>query len=162
MYDVLIGKQRGLIFPVMCNGHVRIDYSDNVPVGDDIGYGIFGYTGSFTFESIITPYDINGFGQYSATSRPTINPTQKTMPSVIFSNASSADFQSNEYMPIANRLVHEMNIFSSTNFTISLVNSTVHNENQPAEYKIKTVLNIGGADHTTTTDTTVINANLVV
>lgn len=162
MYDVLIGKQRGLIFPVMCNGHVRIDYSDNVPNNDDIGYGIFGYTGSFTFESIITPYDINGFGQYSATSRPTINPTQKTMPTVIFSNASSADFQSNEYMPIANRLVHEMNIFSSTNFIISLVNSTVHNENQPAEYKIKTVLKIAGTDYTTTTDATVINSNLGV
>ncbi len=159
MYDVLIGKQRGLIFPVMCNGHVRIDYSDNVPsTSDNLAYGIFSHTGSFTFESILTPYDINGVGQYSATARPTVTATKKVMPSAIFSDASSADPQSNEYMPIANRLVHEMNIFSSTNFTIALVNATVHNENQPAEYKIKVTIKIGSTDYTVTTDSTVINA----
>lgn len=158
MYDVLIGKQRGLIFPVMCNGHVRIDYSDNVPsTTDNQAYGIFSHTGSFTFETILTPYDINGFGQYSATTRPTTTSTQKVMPSVVFNDASSADFQSNEYMPIANRLVHEMNIFSSTNFTISLVNSTLHNENQPAEYKIKVTIKLG-SDQTITTDSAVITA----
>ena len=159
MYDTLIGKQRGLIFPVMCNGHVRIDYSDNIPsTSDNQAYGIFSHEGSFTFEAILTPYDINGFGQYSATTRPTTTNTQKVMPTVVFSDASSADFQSNEYMPIANRLVHEMNVFSSTNFTISLVNSTLHNENQPAEYKIKVVIKLGGTDYTVTTDKTVINA----
>tara|TARA_B100001287_G_C22671238_1_gene525368 strand:- start:287 stop:1390 length:1104 start_codon:yes stop_codon:yes gene_type:complete len=159
MYDTLIGKQRGLVFPVMCNGHVRIDYSDNVPsTSDNQAYGIFSHEGSFTFEAILTPYDINGFGQYSATARPTVTATEKVMPSAIFSDAASADPQSNEYMPIANRLVHEMNLFSSTNLTISLVNSTLHNENQPAEYKIKTVIKLDGTDHTVTTDNTVINA----
>ena len=159
MYDTLIGKQRGLVFPVMCNGHVRIDYSDNVPsTSDNQAYGIFSHEGSFTFESILTPYDINGFGQYSTTARPTVTSTTKVMPSAIFTNAGSADFQSNEYMPIANRLVHEMNLFSSTNFTISLVNSTLHNENQPAEYKIKVTIKLGSTDYTVTTDNTVINA----
>jgi len=159
MYDTLIGKQRGLVFPVMCNGHVRIDYSDNVPsTSDNQAYGIFSHEGSFTFEAILTPYDINGFGQYSTTARPTVTSTTKVMPSAIFTNAGSADFQSNEYMPIANRLVHEMNLFSSTNFTISLVNSTLHNENQPAEYKIKVTIKLGSTDYTVTTDNTVINA----
>ena len=159
MYDTLIGKQRGLVFPVMCNGHVRIDYSDNVPsTSDNQAYGIFSHEGSFTFEAILTPYDINGFGQYSATARPTVTATTKVMPSAIFSDASSANPQSNEYMPIANRLVHEMNLFSSTNLTISLVNSTLHNENQPAEYKIKVTIKIAGTDYTVTTDNTVINA----
>lgn len=158
MYDTLIGKQRGLVFPVMCNGHVRIDYSDNVPItSDNEAYGIFEHTGDFTFETILTPYDINGFGQYSATARPTVTATTKVMPSAIFSDAGSADFQSNEYMPIADRLVHEMNIFSSTNFTISLVNSTLHNENQPAEYKIKVTIKLG-SDQTVTTDRAVITA----
>ena len=42
MYDVLTGKQRALVFPVMCNGFVKIDYSDNVPdSADDIGYGVW-------------------------------------------------------------------------------------------------------------------------
>ena len=159
MYDVLIGKQRGLIFPVMCNGHVRIDYSDNVPsTSDNLAYGIFDHTGDFTFEAILTPYDINGVGQYSATARPTVTATTKVMPSAIFSDASSANPQSNEYMPIANRLVHEMNIFSSTNLTIALVNATTHNENQPAEYNIKVTIKLGTTDYTVTTDSTVINA----
>ena len=159
MYDTLIGKQRGLVFPVMCNGHVRIDYSDNVPsTSDNQAYGIFAHTGSFTFEAILTPYDINGFGQYSTTARPTIIASKKVMPTATNANASSNNFQSNEYMPIANRLVHEMNIFSSSNLTISIVNATSHNENQPAEYKIKATIKLGSTDYTVTTDNTVINA----
>ena len=30
MYQVLAGKKRSLVFPVMCNGFVKLDYSDNV------------------------------------------------------------------------------------------------------------------------------------
>ena len=58
MYDVLLGKQRGLVFPVMCNGAVVIDYSDNIPdSADDVGYGLWSNEGSFTLEAIVTPYD---------------------------------------------------------------------------------------------------------
>tara|TARA_R100001015_G_C4609014_1_gene164272 strand:- start:249 stop:1352 length:1104 start_codon:yes stop_codon:yes gene_type:complete len=159
MYDVLVGKQRGLIFPVMCNAHVKIDYSDNVPsTTDNINYGIWAHTGSFTFESILTPYDINGVGQYSATSRPNTTSTQKVIPSVIFSSANSANHQSEDYLTQSARLTHEMRIFSSTNFYVSLLNSTLHNENQPAEYKIKVGLKIGGTDYTATTDNAVITS----
>lgn len=159
MYDTLIGKQRGLVFPVMCNGHVRIDYSDNVPTSTSgiEPYGIFEHTGDFTFEAILTPYDINGFGQYSTTTRPTTTSTQKAMPTATFTDASNTDFQSNKYIPLVSRLTHEMNIFSSTNFTISLVNSTSHNENQPAEYKIKVTIKLG-SDQVITTDSAVITA----
>ena len=158
MYDILVGKQRGLVFPVMCNAHVKIDYSDNVPTGSDINYGIWAHTGSFTFESIITPYDINGVGQHSATSRHNTTSSQKVMPSVIETNATSANFQSEDYLTQSARRSHEMRIFSSTNFYLSLVNSTSHNENQPAEYKIKAGLKIGGTDYTAITDNTVITA----
>jgi len=161
MYDTLIGKQRGLVFPVMCNGHVRIDYSDNVPsTSDNQAYGIFSHEGNFTFESILTPYDINGFGQYSASAvstNTTTTSTQKVMPTAGEANKTNTDFQSNVYIPLETRLTHEMNIFSSTNFTISLVNSTLHNENQPAEYKIRVTIKLG-SDQTVTTDRAVITA----
>ena len=68
----LQGRQRALVFPVMCNGHVKIDYSDNVvdTEGDssttnDVAYGLWAHEDSFTFESIVTPYEINGWGTYS-------------------------------------------------------------------------------------------------
>ena len=56
----------------MCNGFVKLDYSDNVvdtnsdgDASNDIAYGLFDHEGSFTFEAIITPYDINGYGRQS-------------------------------------------------------------------------------------------------
>ena len=228
MYDILVGKQRGLVFPVMCNAHVKIDYSDNVPTGSDINYGIWAHKGSFTFESIVTPYDINGMGladgatqtlscttnasnankkfidDFTSTStlvagmtvsgdgiptgskiveittsgtaifidkdattdttadrtfvfeKPTAIASQKVMPSVIETNANSANFQSEDYLTQSARLTHEMRIFSSTNFYLSLVNATSSNTNQPAEYKIKAGLKIGGTDYTAITDNAVI------
>ena len=231
MYDILVGKQRGLVFPVMCNAHVKIDYSDNVPTGSDINYGIWAHRGSFTFESIVTPYDINGMGLadgatqnitcdtnasktingFTSTStlvagmtvsgngiptgskiveistngttiyidkdattnttasrafvfeKPTAIASQKVMPSVsshsldtIDADANSANFQSEDYLTQNARLTHEMRIFSSTNFYLSLVNATSTNTNQPAEYKIKAGLKIGGTDYTAITDNAVI------
>ena len=146
MYDTLIGKQRGLVFPVMCNGHVRIDYSDNVPTSTSgiEPYGIFEHTGDFTFEAAVS-------------TNTTTTSTQKVMPTAGEANKTNTDFQSNVYIPLETRLTHEMNIFSSTNFTISLVNSTSHNENQPAEYKIKVTIKLG-SDQTITTDSAVITA----
>jgi len=140
MYDVLLGKQRGLVFPVMCNGGVVIDYSDNIPsqnvqvIGPDnsnentenvhIGYGLWANEGSFTLESIITPYEINGYGKISTASQPTIASNKKIMPS---------------------------NSHDSTNtvrFWFGLVNSTLHNENQPAEYKLRARMRINNVTQT--------------
>ena len=58
-YEVFIGERKSLVFPVMCHGHLRIDYSDEV-AGQN--YGIFGHDESVTIQTILTPYDINGFG----------------------------------------------------------------------------------------------------
>ena len=78
MYEILTGKQRGLVFPVMCNGHVVIDYRDNIAdtendtdTTNDVAYGLWAHEDSFTFESIITPYEINGYGTYSSLTKPT-------------------------------------------------------------------------------------------
>ena len=62
-YNIFTGKQRSLVFPVMCNAFATIDYSNNiVDSADDIPYGLWAHTGDFTFQTIITPYDINGYG----------------------------------------------------------------------------------------------------
>ena len=62
MYEVLTGKQRSLVFPIMCNAFVKLDYSDNIPdtnsntdTSDDIAYGLWAHEGSFSFEGIVTP-----------------------------------------------------------------------------------------------------------
>lgn len=236
MYELLAGKQRSLVFPVMCNAHVKLDYSDNIPyTSDEVGYGIWAHSGSFTFESVITPYEINGYGTYSGLTVPsiititnctynngttithstanseidiivgmqvtgtgipngaviqsitdfthfelnvsttggaqgdsgssahqtlTLNsiPNKKTMPGISqaeYTATKQGKFQSEAYLPRASRLGHEMMIFYSTNFQISLVNVTTHNENEPAKYKIRVRLTLG-----TTTDT--IDTDVVI
>lgn len=169
MYDVLLGKQRGLVFPVMCNGGVVIDYSDNIPsqnlqvFGPDtssantqnvhIGYGLWANEGSFTLESIITPYEINGYGEISSATQPTIASNKKIMPSNSHESPNT-NYQSERYLPIANRLNHEMTIFSNydstdtVRFWFGLVNSTLHNENQPAEYKLRARFTINNVTET--------------
>lgn len=152
MYEILAGKQRSLVFPVMCNAHVKLDYSDNIPyTNDEIGYGVWAHSGSFTFESVVTPYEINGYGTYSGLTAPSITASKKIMPGISqaeYTATKQGKFQSEAYLPRASRLGHEMMIFYSTNFQISLVNVTTHNENEPAKYKIRLRIKIG-----TTTDT---------
>lgn len=167
MYQVLAGKKRSLVFPVMCNGFVKLDYSDNVvdtnsdgDTSNDIAYGIFDHQGSFTFEAIITPYDINGYGRQSVSgSIPSFTASKKIMPSNSH-QSTPANYQSELYLPVnSGRLTHEMKIFSNDKFSVSLVNATSFNENQPAEYKIKVSMDIGGTTETFTTSNAVITAN---
>lgn len=167
MYQVLAGKKRSLVFPVMCNGFVKLDYSDNVvdtnsdgDTSNDIAYGLFDHEGSFTFEAIVTPYDINGYGRQSASGTiPSFTLSKKIMPSNSH-QSTTANYQSELYLPVSGgRLTHEMRIFSNDKFSVSLLNATSFNENQPAEYKIKVSMDIGGSTQTFTTTSAVITAN---
>ena len=164
MYNTLIGEKRSLVFPVMCNAHVKLPYADNIPdtnsntdTSDDIAYGLWAHEGSFTFESIITPYDINGYGKFSTGGTiPTFTPSKKIMPSN-HHQSSPNNYESQLYLPVAGgRLTHEMRIFDNDNFKISLLNSTLFNENQPAEYKIKAELTIGTTTETFTSDKVIL------
>ena len=168
MYDILTGKQRALVFPVMCNGGVVIDYHRNVPsynsAVDDvsenitdahIGYGLWSNQGSFTLEAVITPYDINGYGKISSASQPTIESSMKIMPSNSHQTSPPpTDYQSELYLSGTDRLNHEMTIFSNydstetVRFWFGLVNTTLHNENQPAEYKLRAIITINNVTET--------------
>ena len=140
----------------MCNGHVKIDYSDNVPDStDDIGYGIWSHSGDFTFESIVTPYDINGAFNTTLRGR-TLTASTKVMPNSGHQSTLSG-YQSEIYLRMVDRITHEMRIFSSTNFYISLKNATTTTANQPAEYKILVGIKLSnGAVQEFLTDSAVI------
>ena len=152
------GNQYGLKFPVLCDGYVSVDYSDNIA---SEGRGIWDHEGSFTVEVLFIPYDVNGYGsnsQAAAAFDRTINgdfgnqTSQKTMPS------RDANISTNtldiDYMSVSNRLSHQMCLFSSTNFKLYLVNSTTTNVNQPAEYYFEAKLTTGST--TTTVRTPVL------
>lgn len=163
-YAVFLGKQRSLVFPIMCNGYLTLDYSDNIAsTGDGITYGLWALDDNFTFECVVTPYDINGYGTYSAeghTLVPTTGSLSHTsgqaimssskkistaLPQSIHTAATHTNHESELYLPRADRITHEMRLFHSTNFQVSLVNATEHNENNPAQYKIKVGVKLGTA-----------------
>ena len=166
MYEIFAGKKRSLVFPVMCNGNVKIDYNDNIAdtsgdsdTTDDVGYGLWGNTGSFSFEAIVTPYDVNGFGTYTnntLSSRGGVfSPSKKVMPALdqsTFTGGIEGTFYNEAYLTRTARLTHEMMLFHNSNFKIYLKNNTTHNENNPAQYKIFAEMTIGtGTGATTTT-----------
>ena len=82
-YRIYAGNKKALVFPIMGDGYVHLDYSKHIPQGpdgaayseathgieidegaddDDAKYGLWSLADSFTMEGIITPYDVNGFG----------------------------------------------------------------------------------------------------
>ena len=179
-YAIFTGKQRSLVFPIMCNGFLTLDYTDNiVSTGTGIPYGLWDLDDNFTFECVLTPYEINGYGIHRTTgsiNKPS-NITQTTIGSgfsfnannkkimpgleqAIFTATEQNNFESELYLPRASRITHEMRIFHSSNFQVSLVNDTLHNENNPARYKIKVGIKLGTASMEHFTSDAVIIPNL--
>ena len=58
-YEVFIGERKSLVFPVMSYGYLRVDYDDEVA---DQNYGLFDHDEAITIQTILTPYDVNGYG----------------------------------------------------------------------------------------------------
>ena len=150
-YSIFAGKQKSLVFPIMCNGFLTIDYAKNVPdattsadTSDDIPYGIWAHRGSFTFEAIVTPYDINGSGTYTSNQ---VHLPQNFSKKIFPESAQTAGFVSTEesslYMYKDERLDHRMTLFYSPTFQVFLQNVSKHNYRNPAEYKIVVKLKLG-------------------
>mgnify|MGYP003652450725 CR=1 FL=1 len=175
-YQVLVGQKKALVFPVMCYGYLRVDYTDEVALNN---YGLFDHSGPITIQAMVTPYDVNGFGYTLDLDNPIgkmgVTNSKKTMPaqqskSFTLDNYSGAAqtitessySQSYKYLTPSAALTHEMMLFYNTNIQLSLLNATTTNMNQPAEYKIKFTINANGTSDTLTTTDTVINANDVV
>ena len=143
-YNTYLGNRKSLKFPVMCDGYVSINYNDNVA---NSPYGIWDCNDSFTIQSIITPYEING------NARGTNLTSQKTMP-----YNSSSTSQSNLYLPNTNRFGHKMTIFYNENVELFLQNTTTQNWSQPAEYRIGFRVKVTN-DDTFFTDTIIVPSN---
>ena len=163
MYRLLIGKQRSLVFPVMCNAFVKIDYSDNIPRGadgafttdDDVRYGIWNHKDSFTIETTLTPYDINGYGLVS--SIPSTTNSEKMMAGIsktVLDNSTNREQRpSYRYLNDTNKFGssstlngYEMRIFHSEKVKLSLLNASEHGFNNPSEYRIKFEVDINGTN----------------
>lgn len=130
-----VGDTRALIFPVMCDGHLKIEYDDyNTNNSKD---ELWDYGGSFSIEAIVTPYDVNGIG-HRTSGKGRLDST-KTPPSPNLSLDDQADATSN-YESVsyfgAGRDTHKMMIFCNDYLKFYLQNTTSSNFNQPAEYKI--------------------------
>ncbi len=152
MYELLAGKQRALVFPVMCNGYIKIDYSDNVP---NLNYGVWDHEGDFTFEAVITPYDINGYSKWSSGDTQKSSTNVKIMPGVD-TTGTLTNFQSHLYLNNSDRLNHKMCLFHSTSLKIYITNATSNNQNNPASFKIEVQITIGGVTQTYTSDTVIL------
>tara|TARA_Y100001938_G_scaffold143576_1_gene216575 strand:+ start:216 stop:1340 length:1125 start_codon:yes stop_codon:yes gene_type:complete len=140
MYDVYVGKKKSLVFPIMCNSHVSISYTENVPdiestssdTTDDIPYGIWGHESDWTVEALLTPYDINGSASAGRQGRTAQNNRRGVMPA-----NGTGTFLSEAYLPTSDRFGHKMCFFKCANFSLYLINTTTINANQPAEYAIR-------------------------
>ena len=171
------------MFPVMCQGHLTITYDDEIA---EQPYGFFANEGPITIQAIVTPYDINGFGYDLDLNNPTgyhgITTSKKTLPceqsrefsyfpddnttTLIAINTDDAALldktERHNYLSVANALTHEMMIFYNDNISLSLVNATTTNNNQPSQYKVRLTVNANGTSDTLTTTDTVINADDIV
>ena len=135
----LFSKDRkSLQFPANCDGYLQVPYSSSAQQQ----VGIFGHSGSFTFEAIVTPYDVNG------NSNTSFNGTIKSLGQ----GAIGLDYMGNGY-----RTSSEMVIFYNPNVKVVLENTTSVTTNQPAEYAIKFYLTIGSTTTTLTSDTVILS-----
>ena len=124
--QLYIGEKNALTFPVMCDGYLRIDYSDEIA---NEPYGIFEHEDSFTVEAIITPFDINGNGYKLAGNNSHmgvhgVTTSIKTMPTVQEYNTTDSHYQSHKYRPEANRITDKMVLFQNSN--VQLFHKMIH------------------------------------
>jgi hypothetical protein len=122
MANIYVGESKALVFPVMSEGYLKMEYDDTNT--SNAKGNLWNLSESFVVEAIITPYDVNGNGITQVTD------STKTVP-----NGTTNSTQSGTYFG-SNRYSHEMMIFYNEYFRLYLKNTTAHNKNQPAEYKI--------------------------
>tara|TARA_R110002012_G_scaffold80818_5_gene204779 strand:+ start:13018 stop:14121 length:1104 start_codon:yes stop_codon:yes gene_type:complete len=162
MANVYIGDSKALVFPVMCDGYLKLD-ADTVGTATSKG-NFWNHTDNFTIEAIITPYDVNGNGHGSADID--TKTSTRTPPSPA-EDETETNFQSARYFGtgnlltdhITNRLSHKMMLFYNNNFKFYLQNTTTTNYNQPAEYKLCVdFTNTSGLTTTVSSDNPIITA----
>jgi len=135
MSGIFVGDTKSMVFPILCDAHLKQDYSKHNLTNSVLSdrQGVWGLT-EFSIEAIFTPYDINGYGSKTSSSQGVLNST-KTIPSLGVGASNSANYQSYDYLG-TNRGTHKMMLYHNTNFSFYLQNTAPSNINRPAEYKL--------------------------
>lgn len=135
MSGVYVGNTKALVFPVLCDAHLKQDFS-TYNLGTSIladRQGVWGLS-EFAVEAVFTPYDVNGYGSKTPSSQGILN-SEKTVPSLGVGASNSANYQSFDYLG-TNRGTHKMMLYHNANFSFYLQNTAPSNINRPAEYKL--------------------------
>jgi len=139
-----VGDTRALVFPVMCDGHLKIEYDDynsNDLTGsntiDESRHPLWDYGGPFSIEAIVTPYDVNGVGHRTSGQGRLDSTKTPPSPNLLLDDQAdtTSNFESVSYFG-AGRGTHKMMIFCNDFLKFYLQNTTSSNFNQPAEYKL--------------------------
>jgi len=176
MVNAYAGEAYRLVFPILSNGYLLLNYDDTVTqiegttatvggTGDDPSgvtpttdtitatreRSIWAHKDSFTLEAIVTPYDVNGVGNRT-TGHGVLDSTRTPpYPNNSISNRlttyeSVSTLGGNDYR------TQKMMLFYNTNLKFYLQNTTESSYNQPAEYKLVAELTSGGITKTITSE----------
>jgi len=156
MPGIFAGDTKALVFPVMCDGYIKLDYSGGDTSKNEeetelaLRGGFWGHQGNFSIEAVITPYDVNGYGTNSSGGVDVgIVASEKTPPSLnddVTSSTTKNKYQSYKYFGNNSaRYSRKMMIFHNSNFSFYLENNSGSgigfNINQPAEYRLVVKVN---------------------
>ena len=174
MVNAYSGEAYRLVFPILSNGYLLLNYDETVTqiegttatvggTGDDPDgvtpttdtitatreRQIWGHKDSFTLEAIVTPYDVNGLG--NRTTGHGVLDSTKTPP---YPNNSLSNrlttYESVDVLAAGTNAYKDqkMMLFHNTNLKFYLQNTTESSFNQPAEYKLVAELTSGGGTKT--------------
>jgi len=142
-YTVFSKDRKSLQFPVMCDGYITIPRHSGTAPNQEIG--LWGLAGGFSFEAIVTPYDVNG--------NPNVfSATQKSL---------SRGTKGLNYIGASDRKDMSLTLFHNTNFTIQLKNKeTSNNPTLPAEYSIFVTMTINSYTTTLESSTVITSSSI--
>ena len=174
MVNAYSGEAYRLVFPILSNGYLLLNYDETVTqiegttatvggTGDTAGTPttdtitatrerqIWGHKDSFTLEAIVTPYDVNGLGNRASGHGVLDSTKTPPFPNESLSNRSTT-YESVSVLHDSNYTTQKMMLFYNTNLKFYLQNTTESSFNQPAEYKLVAEITSGGVTKTISSD----------
>ena len=185
MVNAYAGEAYRLVFPILSNGYLLLNYDDTVTqiegttatvggTGDDPSgvtpttdtitatreRSIWAHKDSFTLEAIVTPYDVNGVGNRT-TGHGVLDSTRTPpYPNNSISNRLTT-YESVDVLAAGSNAwkTHKLMMFYNTNLKFYLQNTTESSYNQPAEYKLVAELTSGGITKTISSEVIIKSNN---
>ena len=185
MVNAYAGEAYRLVFPILSNGYLLLNYDDTVtqiegttstvggsgdtsgtPTTDTITAtrerSIWAHKDSFTLEAIVTPYDVNGLGNRT-TGHGVLDSTRTPpYPNNSISNRLTT-YESVDVLAAGSNAwkTHKLMMFYNTNLKFYLQNTTESAFNQPAEYKLVAELTSGGVTKTISSEVIIKPNNII-